>query len=345
MLSLPPSGVSALPTAEKLLHPPANEPPRLMVLIDVEEEFDWQAPFDRKHTATTAVAELGRAVDLLAERGVQPIGVVSYPVAVEPRAAQRLRDFVRAGTLSVGTHLHPWVCPPFEEDVNPRNSFPGNLEPGLEGRKLATLSDAIEAAVGVRPRVYQAGRYGVGPATYALLVEQGYLVDMSTSPAFDYRGFGGPDFTRAGNTPRWLLGSLLGLPVTGGFIGRLAAAGPWLHPAAQALARLRAPALLARSGLLERQRLSPEGHNLSDMQRLTRGLLARGVRAFTLSFHSPSLAPGHTSYARSPAERDELLQHLDDYVRWFLDELHGEPTTPLAMHADALRRSPPGHRP
>ena len=317
-----------------------------MVLIDVEEEFDWEQPFDRANTAAATIPDLERGLEVINEAGVVPIGVMSYPVVQHERSAEHLRRYVAAGTMEPGAHLHPWVNPPHDEDVTGHNSFPGNLPASLEGAKIAELAKAIEAAVGERPRVYQAGRYGAGPNTFGLLEDQGFLVDMSVSPGYDYRSEGGPDFTASINEPSWIGSSLLELPVTGAMVGFLggAASGAFRLANKPALSFTRLTSVLARSGAAERLRLSPEGHGLDDMQRLTRALVARGLRHFTCSFHSPSLVPGHTSYVRNPAQRDEFLERLRRYIAWFREELGGEGTTPLRVHADLLQRFPPTPR-
>src|SRR3546814_5249321 len=98
-----------------------------------------------------------------------------------------LRRFQDDGECTIGTHLHPWVNPPFEEAVTGPNSFAGNLPPALERAKLGVLTDTIEAAFGRRPTVYRAGRYGVGPNTAAILRDLGYRVDVSVRALFDYR--------------------------------------------------------------------------------------------------------------------------------------------------------------
>ena len=51
------------------------------------------------------------------------------------------------------------------------------------------------------------------------------------------------------------------------------------------------------------------------MRRLTRTLLNRGERIFTLSYHSPSLQPGNTPYVRNDRDLREVLTfeyRLDD---------------------------------
>src|SRR4029434_4444899 len=96
--------------------------------------------------------------------------------------------------------------------------------------------------------------------------------------------------------PAWLYehGALLAIPTTGAFVGWAASPANWRR--AQALRALRLPGILSRLRAVERLHLSPEGYSLADNLRLTRALLARGVRTFTLALHSPSLVAGHTPY-------------------------------------------------
>jgi hypothetical protein len=108
-------------------------------------------------------------------------------------------------------------------------------------------------------------------------------------------------------------------------------------------ARLRLPAIASRLRLLERIRLTPEGHTLAEMRRLTRALLARGQRTFVLSLHSPSVVPGNTPYVRTDADLALLLQRLNGYLMFFRDELRGRFVTPDALKAELERLAP--HRP
>lgn len=323
----------------------AADPPRLLVLVDVEEEFDWQKEFDRAATRVSHARELADGLEVFAERGVVPVGVMTYPVAANPEAAAVLRELAAARRIEVGAHLHPWVTPPHEEQVTRRNSFPGNLPAELEERKLVCLSDLIEERLGTRPRVYQAGRYGLGPRTPALLERQGYQASISVNPPFDYSDEGGPDYSAAANDPYWFGTSrpLLEIPVTGAFVG---AAGRRARALYRFATRplpllLRAPAILARLGVVERIRLSPEGHTLADLVRLTRRLHREGIRVFTLSFHSPTLKPGCTSYVRSEADRRAFLARCAAYVDYFLGDLGGEAATALTLHRRLLASHAP----
>lgn len=316
---------------------PTDSPPILLVMVDAEEEFDWDAGFDRANTDVTSITELERAHEVFDPFGVKPTYVVDHPVAECDIAAGILRGLLESGRCEIGAHLHPWVTPPFDEEVNRRNSFPGNLPPQLEDAKLTTLVETLEQAVGQRPVVYQAGRYGIGRNTAALLERLGFEVDFSAAPPYDYSSEGGPDFSAFRPEPYWFGpgGRLLGLPLTGAFVGLARNAAPRLYRAAirPPLSWCRTPAILSRLGLVDRLRLSPEGFRPSHMRNLTMALHGSGVRTFVLSFHTPSLKIGCTPYVRSDADRQRFLSNISQYLEWFFKELGG-----ITMTATQLRR-------
>jgi len=320
----------------------AEERPVLLAIVDVEEEFDWDR-FDRRNTRVETVRALPRAQAVYERHGVTPTYLMTYPVATRAAGCETLRGVLGEGRAIAGAHLHPWVNPPDRETVSVGNSFPGNLAPELEADKIARLTEVIEGAFGVRPRAYQAGRHGIGAHTPAILAEHGYTVDFSVSPPFDYSAQGGPDYGAADSHPFWFGPdrALLGLPTTGGYVGWWPALTGDAHRAyrlvkAPALRWSRLEAVCSRLRALERVRLTPEGFTLPELQRLTRGLLARGVRVFTCVVHSPSFVAGHTPFARTSGDVEALLARLDAYLGWFLGELGGRATTPEALR-DELR--------
>ena len=314
---------------------PAPRRPTLTIVIDTEEEFDWFGPFDRNAIGVGHLRRIGGFQAVCERWGIRPVYAVDYPVASQRTGVEALRPLLAEGRALVGTHLHPWVSPPYEEEVNERNSFPGNLPPALERAKLKRLTECIEATLGARPLMYRAGRYGIGPNTFAILEDLGYLVDLSPSPPFDYRSVGGPDFSRRGLAPAWVgpRGSVLSIPGTGALVGRLPSHRLYQATMSRLLAHLHMPNILARCGVVERLRLSPEGLSRAEMTRLVRWLYERGQRLFVLSLHSPSMAPGNTPYVRSEADLDDLLARLDGFLGFFMAELGGVPTDPLAVHA------------
>lgn len=311
--------------------PPLSGAPRLLVLVAVEEPFDWESI----PAAGTAVSmDLGRLPELQAElevRGLRPCYALDY-LAVEANG-ELFGDWARAGRALIGAHLHPWVNPPFGREESGQ-SFGANLPPDLEASKLASLFGLIRARTGAAPLLYQAGRYGVGLQTLAQLESHGIELDASLSPGFDYAHLGGPDFRRFDSRPRWYRGGrVLSVPVTGGYLGALSGLGPHLHRRVEAglARRARLPALLDRAGLYGRLRLSPEGNSERDLRRLTESLLERGERLFTLYLHSSSLVAGATGYARDAAGVQALLARTLAFADWFQRALGGQPADHLAL--------------
>lgn len=319
---------------------PENMAPQLVVIIDTEEEFDWGQPVARENTGVETIAAQTLAQDVFARYGIVPTYVIDYPVASTPTSVAVLKAFLDADACEIGAHLHPWVNPPHDEEVCARNSYPGNLPADLERRKLETLTRTIEANFGRRPTVYKAGRYGVGPNTTAILEALGYQVDASVVPYTAFTEDGGPDFSTFPFQPYWFgaQGDLLELPLSCGFYGAFRSLGPDLFPRVSDGfgLRFRLPGILARSRLLERIRLSPEGADHAEHRRLTLSLLDQGCRIFSFTYHSPSLAPGHTPYVRSEAELQDFLDRMDRYFDFFVNELGGQTTTPTRLR-DRLR--------
>jgi hypothetical protein len=319
---------------------PADLPsrPTLAVVIDTEEEFDWGAPLSRASTSVSAMRHIDRIQRRCEAASLRPTYVVDYPVAAQREGSEALADWARAGRCEIGAHLHPWVTPPFDEPVTGRNSFLCNLPPVLQRSKMRTLSDAIAASLDVRPSVFKAGRYGIGTEALAAFQSLGLDVDVSVNPGFDFTVYNGPDFAHATAWPFWIdcAHGLLEVPCTTGFVGWARRHGPRLRPLADRYEYLRIPAVLARSGAVDRVMLSPEGNSFADMVALTRRLLADGLTYFNFTFHSPSLVPGHTPYVRSEAELSTFLATIDRYFEFFFSELGGAPSTPASYRRALL---------
>ena len=303
------------PAAGSLVAWPAGFGTRFTRVCDVEEEFDWSRPLDRANRSTSAIAALPAAHRRFAERGVGLTCMVDYPVAVDPAAAALLAAIAEDPRSAIGAQLHPWVTPPFDELVTPANSYAGNLPRALEAAKIDALSDALTAAFGARPQAYRAGRYGIGPATAALLAQRGYRLDSSVRARYDYRADDGPDFGGVGSAA-YRLGDLIELPFSTVFTGALRRRGPALHRAAGRVPH--GPGILARAGLLNRVSLTPEDMPIGEAIAAVSIAVGEGERLLAFSFHSPSLVPGNTPYVRDAADLaafdrwwDRMLDHLD----------------------------------
>ena len=110
---------------------------------------------------------------------------------------------------------------------------------------------------------------------------------------------------------------LLELPVTAAMVGRVAGlpqsvTSQLFHRRSETIG---IPSVMARLGLLERIKLTPEGITIDEARRLVAYMISGGHKVFVLTYHSPSLEPGNTPYVRT----DEDLAR---FLRWFLDEFY-----------------------
>jgi hypothetical protein len=303
-----------LPDASRVAVFPDNFGTRFWVSIDTEEDFDWGKPFSRSHHGLDSLARLSECQQYFAGHGVKPIYLVDWPVIEHGEAAAELRAYVAAGTAEVGAQLHPWVTPPFDEVINTRNSYTGNLPEDLQIAKLTRLRDRIAEQIGVAPLSYRAGRYGLGGRTSRTLAELGFACDTSVRSGFDYRAGGGPDYRYMPLVPYWanIEADLLEAPLTTVFLGMLARAGTG-EAGYHRVARMgnAALSLAARFGVVERVALTPEGIPADRACAAIDRALELRLPLLNFSFHSPSLEPGHTPYVRTTADLEAFYQWWD----------------------------------
>ena len=301
--------------------------PKLIVTVDTEEEFDWRQPFSRNAVSVRHMKSQRKGQEIFERYGVRPTYLVDYAIASNERGFRELAEWFADGRCELGTHLHPWINPPFDEEVSAYNSYAGNLPYEVERAKLTRLTDIIEENLRCRSRVYRAGRYGIGPMTPAILDDLGYEIDTSIVPFTDFTSDGGPDFTASPADPFWFGPGrgLLEIPLTVGWCGQLRAHGDILQRKlfSDVGMKLHVPGVFARLGLLERIRLTPEGTVFADMKRLVDTLLTMGTRTFVLSYHSPSLEPGNTPYVRDAAELEAFLARIDRFCDYFVGACGG----------------------
>jgi hypothetical protein len=300
---------------------------RFILTVDTEEEFDWSRPIRRDGYSLGHVPWIEKFQQFCEKHQVCPIYLIDYPIATSPEAIAILKGAVAAGKAEIGIQLHPWVNPPFDEEVNEHNSFAGNLPRALEAAKLTRLRDTITQNFGTEPLIYRAGRYGAGPNTAEILADAGIAVDTSVRAKFDYSSLGGADYRQHPLSPYWLdeRRRVLELPLTTVFWGMLRRQGDLIYPALWRAPRLRG--LLARFALLERISMTPEGIDVDEAIRGIDIALDDGLPLLVFSFHSPSLQPGLTPYVRSAADLDRFY----DWWRRIFTYLEQCEVTPASL--------------
>ena len=302
--------------------------PMLVTTIDAEEDFDWNGPFVRTAYRVTSMRSQHKAHRVFERYGVIPTYLVDFPVASQDEGRGPLRELLESGQCEVGAQLHPWVTPPFVEVISNRNSYPGNLPMVVEYDKLLSLTNMLEEAFGSRPRIYRAGRYGFGPNTGEILRHLGYLVDTSMMPCWNYQSQGGPDFRELRAEPHWIdrERTVLEMPISVAHVGSAAKLGAAVSSSLfnRVSETLGITAAVARLGLVERIRLTPEGIAIDEAKRLVRHMIADGQRVFVLTYHSPSMEPGGTPYVRTEDDLVRFLAWMEEFYDFFTTEIRGQ---------------------
>ncbi len=325
---------------KRVIRLPEDTTPKLVVVVDTEEEFDWSKAPDSNQVSVSAMAYIDRVQTIFDEFGIRPCYVVDYPVASQADGYQTLKQYFDTGKCEIGAQLHPWVNPPLRETINQRNMYPGNLSPDLEREKLVRLCNMIEQNIGVYPEIYKAGRYGFGPNTGRILEELGFKIDLSVCPPLNEHLEGGPDYRDFNAVPFWFGCSnqrCLEIPNTGAYVGWANHKAKSIYEIALKLKRMRVPGILSRIGALDRLILSPEGFTSKEHVKLTMDLYKKGIRTFTWSFHSPSVAPGHTCYVQSDRQLKRFIDSFRYYFDFFLTKLQGESVTPTELREQLVR--------
>ena len=299
---------------------------RFLLTVDTEEEFDWTKPFQRDGHTLHHIAQIARFQEFCEGHGVCPVYLVDWPIASDQGAVEIIGDAIRRGTAEVGVQLHPWVNPPFDEEVNALNSYAGNLPHELEAAKFGKLRDLIEASFGTPPLIYRAGRYGLGPQTGAMLKRAGIRIDTSVRSRFDYTAQSGPNYARHPLEPYWIDAdrSLLELPVTTVYWGILRQLGIPLQSLQRHVPTFYSA--FSKLRLLERIALTPEGVTAEEAIRGIDIAIDDGLLLLVLSFHSPSLAPGFTPYAKTQADVEKLYDWFEQIFA-YLAKRSASPTT------------------
>ena len=92
---------------------------RLIVTIDTEEEFDYSKPFTTdQHSTHNIELHHQHMMDFYIQNDVQPVMVVSYPVLQDDHTVSLLKSVFDKKQIVIGSHLHPWVTPPYKEELS-----------------------------------------------------------------------------------------------------------------------------------------------------------------------------------------------------------------------------------
>ncbi len=305
----------------------------LLVGIDTEGDNQWDAAA-RANQQFSNIYALPRLHALFARYGVRPTYVITYPVACDRRSADVLRGLLAGGDCEIGAHHHAWETPPCSEDDTRRHPYACSLPRRQFERQLASLTDSISSAVGVRPVSYRSGRFGFSADHVTALERLGYLVESSVAPLFYESHKGGPEFVEAPLTPYFLAydsatqpgtSGVLEVPVSCGLDRRLPRCIQYAY------ARVPRPYLTKRAlralRIVKLRWLRPSYSSLPDMIALARTLARANEPVLNLLFHSSEAIVGGSPYNRTPGELEAFFERLERFFAFATGDLGAVPST------------------
>lgn len=301
--------------------------PRVIVAISIDTEEDDWGSYAEQGASTENIAHLEELQDHFDHCGARPTYLVNRPPLMNRESVNVLRALASNEGVEIGAHCHPWNTPPFRDEGVHRSMMCAH-SPDENRAKLREMRRCLRAELGVEPKVFRAGRWGLGPTVAGPLADEGFQIDCSVSPFIDWSYVKGPDFSDAPHSPYRFhpsdpmrpdpTGGLLELPTTIGFLS-----GDHRRRAKMRFAlersfvrHLKVVGALDRMGALTKRWLSPETSSAETMIRLAEAWVSSGETFLHLTFHSCTLLAGATPFVRTASERSRFLRSIDDFMRY-----------------------------
>ncbi len=172
---------------------------KLIITIDTEED-NWGHYCSTGQTLTN-IDRIPQLQSLFDTYNIKPTYLITYPVATDDKSIKLFVEIEKSGRCEIGTHCHPWNTPPFDEELNERNSMLCNLHPDLQYDKIHHLHNTIITNLGVEPTSFRSGRWGYNQGVAESLLKLGYKVDSSITSYTDWRDYHGSDFSDVSPRP------------------------------------------------------------------------------------------------------------------------------------------------
>ncbi|KXI28513.1 polysaccharide deacetylase family protein [Paraglaciecola hydrolytica] len=311
-----------------------DKPPILFVLsVDTEEEWDWSGPFPQEYADVKNVDSLPEFQRLCTKLGVKPTYFVDYAVVNSHKAVQKMQEFCHTNSCEIGAHLHPWCNPPYFGEVGEAESHVVNLPTEQVKQKLEILIDKITTTLGIKPRSFRTGRWGIDSKVMQLLIENDINVDSSVYPFYQNEYF---SCNGAPLLPYWpdLANPLKSanqqqifeVPVTVGFNRQAFEAWNKIHTAfaRPPLSWTRFNGLAWHTHLLRKNYLCPELSSIEDMISLCDVVLEKGYPVLHMYMHSSSLIDNSNSLLGNKNAFNFITQAVTEVVTHLKANYHIE---------------------
>jgi glycosyltransferase involved in cell wall biosynthesis len=302
-----------------------NIAPRLLVTVDVEEEFGWEE-FNRERHVVRGIESLEQFHADCRSIGVSPVYLLTYPILKDKNLHPFLKRVIANHEAELGIHLHSWTVPPYWEQANAFTSYQSNLPENIERRKLETLCRVFEECFNRPVTIHRAGRWGGGERTSSLLESLGISVDLSPSVGYSDVEAGGPDFSTLDGAPFWSGDQRHVLTVPASSVNYLR--GPRWFSAAVFRSTRNWPSLQRRmQGRGQPVRFSPENADELTLFAIAHELRMRSLPTAVYTLHSTSLYAGGNPYSTGDGNALDLRRRSVRFLSRAIEAKLLQPTT------------------
>ncbi len=298
-----------------------------IITVDTEGDNMWSRP---REITTRNAAYLPRFQALCERYGFKPVYLTDHEMALSDEFTEFARDVLARGAGEVGMHLHAWNSPPLvplTDDDLFYQPYLIEYDGEVMREKIRRLTALLLERFGRPVTSHRAGRWAFDGRYAQMLLEEGYRVDCSVTPGFDWRdnpglpgGHGGTDYSRFPSSAYFMDPADISRPADRGLLevpmtihrGALRDRAGWTYkvPLLRRLANLVSPSTAWLSPLQPALR-APLARNLDAM--LGIAIDASGHQPSHLEFmvHSSELMPGGHPALATGEDIERLYEALE----------------------------------
>lgn len=305
-----------------------DQPLLFILSVDTEEEWNWAGPFPNENFSVENIHEIPAFQTFCQELGIKPTYFVDYAVANNAIAAQKIKQLSKEH-CEIGAHLHPWANPPFYNETSEESSHVVNLPIAHVKEKLQMLTQKIEDEIGIHPKSFRTGRWGINGEILKLLQDEGITVDSSIYPLFCNDYFScehaptfpyWPDYndTNSIGEPK----NVFEIPVTVGFNRSNFKLWQKLHKTFEnpPFTWMRVNGIMWQTNILRKLYLSPELCTAKDMITLIETSIKKKQNVLHMYLHSSSLIENVTGLSSQTNARESLCQSISTVIEHLKDK-------------------------
>ena len=280
--------------------------------VDTEGDNIWDRP---KNIQSSNVEKLYRFQVLCTKYNIKPIYLTNHEAA----SNKIYQDFIEthSADLEIGMHIHAWNTPP----IKPLTSDDYKYQPYLHEFDTKTIIKKMDYMTKYLQDTFQdeiishrGGRYSINEVILESLDKNGYKVDCSVVPGYNFavskgdpREVGGPDYRNYSHDIHTIHKGLIEIPMS-------------TYPVHSSVSRLASNSLTRRIiGKLTGHKLSKlrsQVNNLNDMKKVVYWNLSRGATHLEYMIHSSELTMGTSNLIRSKKEEDLFYKNLEQFFQF-----------------------------